>query len=232
MPEAPAHLARRLIRKRTFGVLGTHSHDVPGYPFGSITPYVLDAAGEPLILISSLAQHTKNIAKDNKVSLTVWEDTEGDPQSVGRLTWISDAVKVDDGGVAQARYITYMPGAAGHFQMHDFALYRLQLKRGRYIGGFGAIFWVERDAMVGENPLAAAEAGILEHMNEDHASALVKYCLAFKNRKVAAATMVGIDPLGFDVVADGHRVRFEFEEPVTTPEEVRAAMVKLSRASA
>jgi putative heme iron utilization protein len=193
---------------------------------------VLDAAGEPMILISSLAQHTKNIAKDNKVSLTVWDDTEGDPQAVGRLTWISDAVKIQDDGTAQARYIAYMPSAAGHFQAHDFALYRLQLKRGRYIGGFGAIFWVERDAMMEPNPLASAEAGILKHMNEDHAAAMVKYCLAFKKLEVGSATMVGIDPLGFDVVADGNRVRFEFEAPVTTPEEVRAAMVKLSRASA
>ena len=231
MAEPSSHLARRLLRQRTFGVLATHSQDLPGYPFGSITPYVLDRAGQPLILISTLAQHTKNIAKDNHVSLTVWDDTVGDPQSVGRLTWIADAQKVTDTADAQARYISYMPSAAGHFQAHDFALYVLDLKRARYIGGFGAIFWVERDAMLEPNPLAEAEPGILAHMNDDHAAALIKYCLAFKDKQVAAARMIGIDPLGFDVLADGHRLRFSFESPVTTPEEVRAAMVNLSRSA-
>ena len=225
-------MARRLLRQRTFGVLATHSQDLPGYPFGSITPYVLDRAGEPLILISSLAQHTKNIAKDPKLSLTVWDDTDGDPQSVGRLTWIGDAEKCPADPDLQARYIAYMPSAAGHFQAHDFALYRLVLKRARYIGGFGAIFWVERDAMLEANPLADAEAGILQHMNDDHAAAMVKYCRSFKKLEVKEARMLGCDGLGFDVLADGHRVRFDFETPVTTPEEVRAAMVKLSRASA
>ena len=222
------------MRARTFGVLGTHSHDVPGYPFGSITPYVLGHDGQPLILISSLAQHTKNIALDPKCSLTVWEDTDADPQSVGRVTWIGDARKVagDELAGAQARYIEYMPSAAGHFGAHDFALYRIDLKRARYIGGFGNIFWVERDAMLEPNPLAGAAAGILQHMNEDHSAALVKYCLAFKGREVTAAKMVGIDDQGFDVVAnETTRLRFEFEAPVTTPEEVRAAMVALSRAA-
>lgn len=231
-PQPSAPLARKLIRARNFGVLGTHSHDVPGYPFGSITPYVLDRQGQPMILISTLAQHTKNIAQDNKVSLTVWEDTDADPQSVGRVTWIGDAEKITaDAAEAQARYITYMPSAAGHFGAHDFALYRIQLKRLRYIGGFGAIFWVERDPMLAPDPLAGAEAGILQHMNDDHSAALVKYCLAFKNLTVAAAKMVGIDELGFDVIADDRRLRFEFEQPVTTPEEVRAAMVAMSRAA-
>lgn len=232
-PQPSAPLARKLIRARSFGVLGTHSHDVPGYPFGSITPYVLGRDGQPLILISSLAQHTKNIALDNKCSLTVWEDTDADPQSVGRVTWMGDAVKVpgDELAGAQARYIDYMPSAAGHFQAHDFALYKIDLKRVRYIGGFGNIFWVERDAMLAPNPLADAEAGILKHMNEDHSAALVKYCLAFKNRTVQSARMVGIDEQGFDVVADDKRLRFEFEAPVTTSEEVRAAMVAMSRAA-
>lgn len=231
MPEQPQHLARRLLRTRHFGVLSTHSVDVPGFPFGSITPYVLDAAGHPMILISTLAQHTKNIKADPRLCLTVWEETERDPQSAGRLTWIGEAKAVEDVEPAKARYLAYMPSAAGHFQMHDFALYRLELNRARYIGGFGAIFWVDREKMLPPNPLAEAEPGILEHMNDDHASALVRYCKSYKGVEPKEARMAGIDPEGFDVVADGTRVRFEFESPVTTPEQVRAAMVKMSRGS-
>src|SRR5690606_21144728 len=137
-------------------------------------------------------------------SLTVWEDTDADPQSVGRVTWIGDALEVEGPELpaARDRYLAYTPTAAGHFQAHDFALYKIDLKRVRYIGGFGNIFWVERDAMLTPNPLAEAGPGILQHMNEDHAEALIKYCLAFKNRAVRSARMVGIDDQGFDVVAD------------------------------
>jgi putative heme iron utilization protein len=228
-----ARAARRLLRSQPFGVLATHSLDVPGYPFGSITPYVLDRGGNPLILISTLAQHTKNIVANPHVSLTVWEQSDAvDQQSVGRLTWIGDAAVADtDSEDARARYLRYIPSAAGHFQMHDFALYRISLKRARYIGGFGAIFWVEPDQMHLENPLEAATDGILTHMNDDHSAALVRYCKALKNVDAKSAQMVGIDPEGFDVLADGRRVRIDFESPVTTPEQVRAAMVKLSRAT-
>jgi putative heme iron utilization protein len=231
MPEQPQHLARKLLRTKSFGVLSTHSVDVPGFPFGSITPYVLDAQGQPMILISNLAQHTKNIKTDAKVCLTVWEDAEGDPQAVGRLSWMGEAAVIEDAGEAKARYLSYMPSAAGHFAMHDFALYRIKLIRARYIGGFGAIFWVTPENMTPPNPLAEHEPGILQHMNDDHSAALVKYCLAYKSLDVKEARMVGIDPEGFDVLADGQRVRFDFEEPVSTPEQVRAAMVKLSAAA-
>jgi heme iron utilization protein len=229
MREQPQALARRLLRQRHFGVLSTHSVDVPGFPFGSITPYVLDAAGHPLILISTLAQHTKNIKADPRVCMTVWEETDQDPQSVGRLTWMGEAKIVEDVEPAKARYLAYMPSAAGHFQMHDFALYRLELTRARYIGGFGAIFWVDREKMLPPNPLAEHEAGILQHMNDDHAAALIKYCKAYKGLDAREARMAGIDPEGFDVVADGRRVRFEFEAPLETPNDVRLAMVKMSR---
>lgn len=230
MPEQPQHLARKLLRSRTFGVLSTHSSDVPGYPFGSITPYVPDAQGRPMILISTLAQHTKNIRKDPKVCLTVWEDTEHpDPQTVGRLSWMGDAVLIEDQGQAKQRYLSYQPTSARHFEMHDFSLYRIELTRARYIGGFGAIFWVANEQMLPANPLAEHEAGILKHMNDDHAAALVKYVKAFKGRDAKEARMAGIDPEGFDVVADGHRLRFDLDPPATTQDDVRKAMIRLTR---
>jgi heme iron utilization protein len=225
--------ARKLLRNRTFGVLATQSLDVPGYPFGSITPYVLDAEGDPLLLISGIAQHTKNLVVDPRCSITMWEDGEDDDvQAKARLTWIGDAAKVTTGREeAVARYLAYIPSAKGHFAAHDFSLWRITGKRGRYIGGFGAIHWVESADLRRENPLKAAESRIVKHMNDDHADALASFCRSFKELTPASVIMIGIDPEGFDVLADGKRLRFHFDEDVTTVDEARKMMVKLAQAA-
>ena len=228
----PARDARKLLRSRDFGVLATHSRDLPGYPFGSIAPYVLDDDGQPLLLIASIAQHTKNIGADPRVSLTIWEEGLSDPQAGARLTWIGDAARTADGDAsAKARYLRYLPSSAGHFDAHDFSLYRILLKRGRFIGGFGSIHWIEPAAMRLANPLLPLEAGIVAHMNGDHAGALRDCCKAFRKLEASQAVMVGLDPEGFDVLADGRRVRFDFDPPVHTADEVRKAMVALARAA-
>src|SRR5713101_5420728 len=90
-----ALIARRLLNHQSVGVLSTHSIDVEGYPFGSIAPYALNYESEPTILISDIAQHTRNIKHNNKVSLTVFDQRVDDPQSNSRLTWIGDAELID-----------------------------------------------------------------------------------------------------------------------------------------
>src|SRR6185503_13740647 len=145
--------ARRLLNHQSVGVLSTHSVDVEGYPFGSIAPYVLNYEGEPTMLISDIAQHTRNIKRNNKVSLTVFDQCADDPQASSRLTWIGDAELVEptDTEIRQ-RYLRYFPSAESYFETHDFSFYRIRLQRARFIGGFGQIYWVEPDAMLVKNP--------------------------------------------------------------------------------
>src|SRR6266436_9447840 len=88
-------LARRLLNHQSVGVLSTHSIDVEGYPFGSIAPYALNYESEPTILISDIAQHTRNIKRNNKVSLTVFDQCADDPQASSRLTWLGDAKPIN-----------------------------------------------------------------------------------------------------------------------------------------
>src|SRR5690242_9103890 len=90
-----ARTARMLMHRQSVGVLSTHSVDVEGYPFGSIAPYVLNYEGEPTMLISDIAQHTRNIKRNKKVSLTIFDQGADDPQASGRLTWIGNAESVD-----------------------------------------------------------------------------------------------------------------------------------------
>jgi putative heme iron utilization protein len=222
--------ARRLLNHQSVGVLSTHSIDVVGYPFGSIAPYALNYDGKPAILISDIAQHTRNIKHNNKVSLTVFDPSADDPQAGSRLTWIGDAEPVDPAdSETRDRYLRYFPSAESYFEAHDFSFYRIGLKRARFIGGFGQIFWIDPEAMLVKNPFRETEKGIVEHMNRDHRQALFHYCKVFGRAEAEAVAMTGIDSEGFDLLADKRKLRIDFDSAIHTTEEARANLVRLAR---
>ncbi|MCG2633445.1 MAG: DUF2470 domain-containing protein [Gammaproteobacteria bacterium] len=222
---------RAFVRSQRFGVLATTSLAVPGYPFGSVTPYVIDAEGYLIILISTLAQHTRNLAADGRCSLTIIDAAAGDPQAGSRLTWLADARRLSgaDAERAHSRYLRFFPDSGEYHQTHDFSYYGLVPVKHRYIGGFGDIHWIEADQLALLNPLAESEAGILEHMNSDHQAALSHYCQIFAEITPAEVQMVGVDPDGFDLLADEVLLRVPFEQPVTTLAEARQALVALAQ---
>jgi heme oxygenase (biliverdin-IX-beta and delta-forming) len=225
-----ASISRRLLHQQSVGVLSTHSVDVAGYPFGSIAPYALNYDGEPILLISDIAQHTRNIKHNSKVSLTVFDQQADDPQASGRLTWVGDAEPVDlRDAETRDRYLRYFPSSESYFETHDFSFYRIRLRRARFIGGFGQIYWIEPDAMLVRNPFRESERMIVQHMNQDHEPALFHYCEALKGVKAAEVVMIGIDCEGFDLLADRRRLRIDFDSPIRTIEEARATLVRLAR---
>jgi len=222
--------ARLFVRNHQNGVLSTLSKRLDGFPFGSVSPYVLDHEGHPVILISTLAEHTKNIDADPRVSLIVHPCAE-DMQAAGRVTLVARAEPLPDKADFGGRYLRYLPQAEGYFAMHDFHFYRLRVEDVRFIGGFGKIHWIrpERYAPTAAPELAAAEDGILAHMNADHAHNLREFCRHVHGVEVLDAAMVGIDCDGFDVRVDNHVLRFNFPEPVLDAEAARAALVELAK---
>ena len=225
-----AVIARGLLNHQSVGVLSTHSIDVEGYPFGSIAPYTLNYASEPIILISDIAQHTRNIKRDFRVSLTVFDQGADDAQAGSRLTWIGDAEPVDQSDLeTRHRYLRYFPSSESYFETHDFSFYAIHLRRARFIGGFGQIFWIETGDMLVANPFRETENTIIEHMNQDHKKALLHYAEVRGAKDVAAIAMTGIDGEGFDMRVDGRKLRMDFDSPIHTVEEARATLVKLAR---
>jgi putative heme iron utilization protein len=103
------------------------------------------------------------------------------------------------------------------------------LRRARFIGGFGEIFWFEPDAMLLKNPFSETESGIVEHMNQDHEEALFHYCNLLNVTTVNAVAMIGIDSEGFDMLADNRKLRMDFDASISTIEAARATLVKLAR---
>lgn len=224
----PGRAARYYLRARRHGALATISKKLDGYPFGSVAPYMLDHAARPVILISLLAEHTKNIDADPRVSLLVHEPV-ADVLAAARLTLVGNAARCNDEETTRTRYLNYFPDAAQLFELHDFSFYRIVPTALRYIGGFGEIHWIStEDYVPPANCLAEQEAKIIAHMNIDHARNLCDYCRHFKQRTTSLAIMIGIDCDGFDVRTDNEVLRFDFEQPVSDANEARQALVAMA----
>ncbi|TBU96245.1 heme iron utilization protein [Stutzerimonas kirkiae] len=232
------HNARVLLLREYRGVLSTQSKAMPGFPFGSAVPYCLDEQGWPLILISRIAQHTRNLQADPRCSLLVGERDADDVQAAGRLTLLAEAKKLEDGQAIEAasqRYYRYFPESRDYHQAHDFDFWHLQPVRWRYIGGFGAIHWL--DGVERANPFAAsaqapgAEDSMIEHMNGDHRDAIAHYLELAGLPAEPPACMVGIDSEGCHLRQGRQLHWLPFAQACATPLEVRQALVALARAS-
>lgn len=227
----------KLLTHEGDGVLSTISLDVPGYPFGSVTPYCLDRNFIPNILISSIAQHTKNIKADPKVSLLISETgTQTNKQALSRLTYIGEAQRVEDDADIKKRYISYFPAAASYFKTHDFAFYRINPVRLRFIGGFGKIYWIEKADLSLQNIFPVDdELKIVEHMNQDHGHNLKDYVRFYLGLECADADvlrMTGLDQFGFDLSLNEVKHRIDFKAPLESPAQTRSVFVEMAKDSA
>lgn len=227
------HDAWSLICHRSHGILATHCRRHPGYPLGSVVPYV-PAAGGLVILISTIAQHTANLQRDARCSLTISAVDDGDVQAAARVSVLADARALDSEEAADcaARYLRFFPEAQDHFATHDFRFWRLQPRSLRYIGGFGQIHWLNADPALWRNPLSApAEGRACAHMNADHVDAMQRYC-----------AYAGIDPVATAprmVGADGHALylrvgdrvhRLPFRTPIDSADDLRRECIAMARA--
>ncbi len=242
-----AYTARQFLRSTHNGVLSTFSNKFTSYPFGSVAPFILDHHAQPVILISSIAEHTKNIIANPKVSLLVFEGNE-DLQASSRLTLMGEALKIEsdeansDYKNLRARYLRYFPQSVSYFATHDFAFYRITIAQARFIAGFGKMGWVDGDELAGSEFMSASsvlstqETSIIEHMNADHVPSMLAYCQHFHGMTASTAEMLGIDGDGFDVkatLADNSvkTIRFTFDQPISDAQSARVALVAMSKAS-
>lgn len=231
-----AERARTLVHMRRVGALATRLAD-DGSPFGSVAPYGVDAGGQPVLLLSRLAVHTRNLLAEPRASLLVAEAERDDPLAAGRVTLVGTVAALPEAerGAARDDYLARHPDARQWIDFGDFALYRLTVARAWWVAGFGAMGWVEGEAYraTAPDPLAEHAAGILAHMNADHADALRLYCHAFGGLAAESATMTDIDRLGFGVrAAHGgttHALRLAFPREVRTPAEARSVLVEMVR---
>jgi len=219
-----------LVASNHQGILSTLSEEMDGHPFGSVVAFAHDERGMPTILISSIAEHTRNIKADPRVSLTLTEPG-ADGQALGRVTLIGRALPAVADDEITSRYYARFPQSVSYHQAHDFSFYRIEVSRVRYIGGFGRIHWLEPEAVCRRNPFSAAdEQRMVAHMNADHADAMQDYCrMAGVEIGNTQPRMSAIDADGFDLILGQSLLRIAFASAVSTPDEVRKAMVAMLR---
>jgi putative heme iron utilization protein len=245
-PEAPplpeptyAERARTLVHRGRVGALATLSRRVPGHPFASVMPYAVDDEGRPVLLISSMAVHTQNLQADDRASLLVAEpDWAGDPLAAGRVTLMGPArpVPSDARDSARRSYLARHPHASVWVDFEDFAFHRLEVAELYFVGGFAAMDWIDAAAYraARPDPLADAATGILEHMNRDHADALLVFARVLGRAPDAeSATMVAVDRLGFRLrIRTGERLhgaRIPFPHEVASADAARRVLIEMLR---
>ncbi|QDV04974.1 Pyridoxamine 5'-phosphate oxidase [Planctomycetes bacterium Poly30] len=229
-----ASMARRLVRSVDGGILSTISVEIEGYPFGSVAPFALTHEGRAVVYVSSIAQHTKNILANPRVCLTLASEPRAgtNRQAIGRVTLVGDAVPVpaDHVEAAGERYFQFFPESRAYAGTHDFRFFWIEPRRIRHIAGFGQIFWVEReDWLLGSPDWHAEEAGILEHMNEDHGDAVAAIAADLLGKEVSDARLIAVDPEGFHMRTSDGVVHGSFEKACQTTDDVRQAFIQLVR---
>ncbi len=223
--------ARNLARSALKGALATVDCK-SGHPHASLVTLATEPSGAPLLLISKLAVHTRNLLADARASILIDESGEdGNPLAGGRVTLIG-RVEQTTSPTARRRFLARHPEAGEYADFPDFAFYSLSIERGHFVGGFGRIVALTaKDVLTsleGATSLIDAETQIVEHMNEDHADAVALYATVLLGGDKGAWRLTGLDPLGCDLMCGPEALRLPFASRVTTPNGARQEFVRLA----
>lgn len=230
----PLVLARQVARGCDRAVLAVVARaDTPeaGAPYASLVQVAFGHDASPILLISTLADHTKNLLADPRCSL-LFDGTAGlaEPLTGPRVSVQGTARQTDDARIAE-RYLARFPGARMYAGFKDFAFWTVAPARAHLVAGFGRIRWFDGFAFDASEAaeLSAGESGIVAHMNEDHADAIALYATKLAGKAAGEWSMTGVDPEGFDLreTTRGEVARVAFERTVRDPESARVELVRL-----
>ncbi|OGS92653.1 MAG: hypothetical protein A2061_07200 [Gallionellales bacterium GWA2_59_43] len=222
-PMSHAREARCLLRAHRYGVLSTLSKKFDGHPFGSIAPCLTDHDGSVLLFISGLAEHTKNLLNDPRVSLITHDQNDPRIQTQGRVTVIGNAAPLAGREPYAARWLRYFPENAQLFELGDFSFFRIVPQSVRHVAGFGQARWIMSHFTVPPYPLMTQEEDLLAQLNTEPQDKL-RRGLQLRGLSAERVRILGIDCDGFDIDADGRMLRFDFAEPVADAESALAAL--------
>ena len=228
----PAKLARSLLRRSRQGALATLMAG-SGDPYCSLVNVASHADGAPILLISRLALHTKNILGDARVSLMLDERAAGDPLEGARimLAGRAEQAAAEEVAALRRRYLNVHPSAEAFVEFQDFAFFRIRPAGAHLVAGFGRIVDLQPEWFLTDISDAAAlleaEPGAIEHMNEDHRDAMNLYATKLLGAETAEWRCTGCDPDGIDMQTGTTTLRLDFPERVTNGNELRKMLVKL-----
>lgn len=222
--------AKKLLRQGRSGALATL---IPGScdPYCSLVNVATAVDGAPLLLLSTLALHTKNILADERVSLMLDERKDGDPLEGARVMLMGTCAKNSE-PVLGSSYLRRHPEAEAFATFSDFAFYRMEIARAHLVAGFGRIVDLKPQDILTDvsdaQALIESEAGAIEHMNADHADACRLYATKLLGAPDGDWRCVGIDPEGLELQSERTALRLPFPQRVTGPGPLRALLKQLA----
>ncbi|MGP9813216.1 HugZ family pyridoxamine 5'-phosphate oxidase [Rhodopseudomonas sp. NSM] len=226
-------VAKSLLRRRREGALATLLRG-SGDPYCSLVNLASAPDGSPILLISRLAVHTRNLLADPRVSLMLDERAEGDPLEGARIMLLGVAAEADPADVPQfrRRYLAAHPGAADYIDFTDFSLFRIESSGAHLVAGFGRIVDLAPPDYLtdlgGAEDLLESEASAVEHMNADHLGTMNLYATRLLGAASADWRCTGIDPEGIDLQAARTTLRLRFPERVTTAAALRHMLKRMA----
>jgi putative heme iron utilization protein len=229
----PGRLARSLLRRSRQGALATLMAS-SGDPYCSLVNVASHPDGSPILLISRLALHTKNLLADPRVSLMLDERAEGDPLEGSRIMLAGRAEEAsgDDAAILGRRYLNAHPSDEAFVEFKDFSFFRIIPSAAHLVAGFGRIVDLKPEQFLTDisdaGALLQAEPGAIEHMNADHREATNLYATKLLGAGPAEWRCTGCDPDGIDIQAGPKALRLDFPERVTGPGELRKMLVRLA----
>jgi heme oxygenase (biliverdin-IX-beta and delta-forming) len=232
-PEAsfdPRLAAKKLLREARSGALASL---IPpnGDPYCSLVNVATAPDGAPLLLLSTLAAHTKNILADARVSLMLDERKEGDPLEGARVMLMGEIAPNSEPNALRA-YLRRHPEAEMFAEFADFAVYRIALAKAHLVAGFGRIVDLAvADILTdisGANALLEAEGDAIDHVNADHKDALALYASKLLGAAAGDWACVGVDPEGIELQQGRTALRLAFPQRVAAPGPLRAMLKQLA----
>ena len=209
--QAPLHLLHRVSE----GTLATHSREPRGFPYPTALPFAPTARHVPMLLISHLAEHTRNLHADARAGFLVAHAAEGGVLEGQRLTMLGSFAPAapEENSELARRYLRYHPDAERYLELGDFSFWVMSLERMRYIGGFGAMGWLD-----------GGELDPLDPLSSDDESSLCEFFDALPGRP-ENLRLLGIDRYGCDLLLSGRRNRFTFDSAQLTAADLHAALI-------
>jgi heme oxygenase (biliverdin-IX-beta and delta-forming) len=229
----PGKLAKWLLRRSRQGALATLMAG-SGDPYCSLVNLASHPDGSPILLISRLAVHTKNILADSRVSLMLDERASGDPLEGARIMLSGRAEQGSEAELEllRRRYLSAHPSAEDFVSFKDFSFFRIYPSGTHLVAGFGRITDLKPERFLTNlsdaDELLAAEAGAVEHMNADHRDTMSLYATKLLGAAAGDWRCTGCDPEGIDMQSGQMGLRLEFPERVTSGTELRKMLVELA----
>ncbi|MBP0594551.1 pyridoxamine 5'-phosphate oxidase family protein [Paraburkholderia sp. LEh10] len=208
----PAHAPLHLLHQAAIGTLATHARQPQGFPYPTVLPFAPDPRHRPTILVSRLAEHTRNLHSDPRAGFLIVHAPDGDVLNGQRITLVGTFEHIDPTPPVIQRYLRYQPDAERYLVLGDFSFWVMSIERMRYIGGFGAMGWLTADELDPLGPVPLDEENGLVEFFEHHP------------RRPAHVQLMGVDRYGADLKIAGARTRFLFEAPASDSGWLRASL--------